>query len=230
MGRRRRRPDDPAGRTPPPADGGGDRPAPGPTARAPGRAPRLYRRRRHPAACAAAGLGRGRQYSLPPDHSDPETPAGRVRLGQRRARHPVGGGPQTRRGRWGDAADRTVVAVVHVRARPANPRGRLPPAPQRGCRPADRRTPDSPVGRAGERRQYQAFVARVFAGRGKGLPAIPTRAGVPAPTAIALAGGAGRRRPVLPRDLDAAAWASAFRAALVSGRAADARPRRSARR
>lgn len=81
-----------------------------------------------------------------------------------------------------------------------------------------------------ERRQYQAFVARVFGGRGKGLPAILIRAGVPAPTAIALAGGAGRRRDVLPRDLDAAAWASAFRAAVVSGRTADARPRRSARR
>ena len=64
-----------------------------------------------------------------------------------------------------------------------------------------------------KRRAYQAWVGRVFSGRGRGLADILRRNGVPASTAAALASRAGRRRAPLPRDLRAEEWAAAFAAA-----------------
>lgn len=66
---------------------------------------------------------------------------------------------------------------------------------------------------AGERRRYQAWVSRVFAGRGRGLADVLARQGVPREVARSIAE---RRRPAkraaLPRDLRSADWAEAYRA------------------
>jgi 23S rRNA (adenine-N6)-dimethyltransferase len=65
---------------------------------------------------------------------------------------------------------------------------------------------------------YRSWVARVFAGPGRGLADVLRRAGVPGTTARRLADATGRRSP-LPRDLDAAGWVDAFRAARRRDRA-----------
>lgn len=64
-----------------------------------------------------------------------------------------------------------------------------------------------------QQRAYQAWVERVFTGRGRGLPDILRRNGVPARTAAELARRARGRRVALPRDLDAQGWTTAYLAA-----------------
>ncbi|NHN57191.1 23S ribosomal RNA methyltransferase Erm [Calidifontibacter sp. DB0510] len=59
-------------------------------------------------------------------------------------------------------------------------------------------------------RDYQEWVRRVFSSRGRGLPDILRRNGVPAPVAARVVGG---RRSALPRNLDANGWVTAFTAA-----------------
>jgi 23S rRNA (adenine-N6)-dimethyltransferase len=63
-----------------------------------------------------------------------------------------------------------------------------------------------------KQRAYQAWVGRVFGGRGRGLADILRRNGVPARVATELALKVGRRRAPLPRDLRAEDWAAAFTA------------------
>lgn len=57
---------------------------------------------------------------------------------------------------------------------------------------------------------YQAWSARVFGSRGRGLAEILRRNGVPAHTAAALARDVPSRKAPLPRDMNARHWAAAF--------------------
>lgn len=76
-----------------------------------------------------------------------------------------------------------------------------------------------------DRRNYQDFVARAFQGRGRTLREVLTGAGMPRSAATALAASHPR---ALPRDLDAEAWAEAFRLARPAPRRA--RPKARTRR
>ncbi|GAB3812435.1 hypothetical protein GCM10028820_05360 [Tessaracoccus terricola] len=72
------------------------------------------------------------------------------------------------------------------------------------------------------RKDYQAWVARVFTSRGRGLREILVRNGVPGRVASGIAAEvAGRRRMPLPRDMGAADWVRAF-----TSRPSDARSSR----
>ncbi len=86
-----------------------------------------------------------------------------------------------------------------------------------------------PLVASSRRAAYEAWVARVFSGRGRGLADILTRNGVPPALATDLACSVGGRRQPLPRDMDAGAWAKAYLAAAPSGSGSQGRRRRTRR-
>ncbi len=89
------------------------------------------------------------------------------------------------------------------------------PSVDAGLLLVDRR--EAPLVPAARRRAYQAWVARVFASRGRGLVQILGRNGVPRGVADEVA-RRGRPRPAaLPRDLRAEDWADAYRAVIADG-------------
>lgn len=72
--------------------------------------------------------------------------------------------------------------------------------------------PDDPRLPPGHRKAYQAWVARVFSSRGRGLREILVRNGVPRRVASGITEATSRRRRTpLPRDLSAGDWVLAFK-------------------
>lgn len=72
----------------------------------------------------------------------------------------------------------------------------------------------TPMLPADQRRRYQAWVARVFGSRGRGIAEILIRNGVPQHQAVRITRlRAGRRGQALPRDLHAEDWVAAYRLA-----------------
>jgi len=74
----------------------------------------------------------------------------------------------------------------------------------------DRR--DRPLVAVRQQRSYQAWIARVFSSRGRGLVGILTRNGVPSAMASEVAERRHRKATPLPRDLKADDWADLFEA------------------
>jgi 23S rRNA (adenine-N6)-dimethyltransferase len=96
-----------------------------------------------------------------------------------------------------------------ISARAFRPR----PSVDAGLLVIDRRT--RPLVPEREQSRYAAWVAQVFSGRGRGVADILVRTGVPRPLATDLAQRRSRRRgpaAVLPRDLRADDWATAYHA------------------